>query len=72
MMPIQADEIVRTQLASQFSLRADTLKRVAKLSATLGVSFYYHTTTKLNPSAKPLPPKGRGNESKRQDPGQQP
>jgi len=40
MMPIQADEIVRTQLASQFSLRTDTLKRVAKLSATMGVSFF--------------------------------
>ena len=62
MMPIQADEIVRTQLASQFSLRTDTLKRVAKLSATLGVSFYYHATTKLNPSAKPPP----------SNPGQQP
>jgi hypothetical protein len=57
MMPIQADEIVRTQLASQFSLRTDTLKRVAKLSATLGVTFCYHATTKLNPSAKPPPSK---------------
>jgi hypothetical protein len=50
-------DAVRSQIASQFSLRTDTLKRMAILSATLGVTFYYPATTKLNPSAKPTPSK---------------
>jgi len=50
-------DAVRSQVASQFSLRTDTLKRVAKLSATLGVTFYYHAATKWHPSTKPTPSK---------------
>jgi hypothetical protein len=65
-------DAVRSQLASQFSLRTDTLKRMSNLGATLGVTFCYHLATDLNVRRIPLRPKGKGNKSKRQDPGHQP
>jgi len=34
-------DAVLSQLSSQFSLRNDTLRRMSKLGATLGVTFYY-------------------------------
>ena len=50
-------DAVPSQLASQFSLRNDTLKRISNLSATLGVTFYYHPTSKRNAPGKPVSPK---------------
>jgi len=44
-------DIVRGQLASQFSLRTETLKRMSALGATLGITFYNHR--------KPLAPTRR-------------
>jgi len=46
-------DAVPSQLASRFSLRADTLKRMSNLGATLGVTFYYESTRKLKDPVKP-------------------
>jgi hypothetical protein len=35
-------DVVPSQLASQFSLRTETLKRISNLGAALGVTFYNH------------------------------
>ena len=39
-------ELATSGLASPFSLRNETLRRVAKLGATMGVTFYHHTRSK--------------------------
>jgi hypothetical protein len=46
-------DAVPSQLSSQFSLRAETLKRISKLGATLGVTFYYHSKGEGKPPRKP-------------------
>jgi len=48
------------KIASKFSLRVDTLKRLSNLDATLGVTFYYHTTRMPNAPAKSASPKQKG------------
>jgi hypothetical protein len=45
------------KIASKFSLRADTLKRISNLGATLGVTFYYFPKGERSPPAKSPPPK---------------
>jgi hypothetical protein len=40
------------QIASQFSLSNNTLNRLSKLGATLGVTFYYHPRDEMTGSPK--------------------
>jgi len=44
-------DVVPGQLASRFSMRTETLRRLSVLGATLGVTFYYHA----QPELKALP-----------------
>jgi transposase-like protein len=50
-------DVVQGQLASQFSLRTETLKRLSGLGATLGITFYSVAKRKSRFEAAPL--KGR-------------
>jgi hypothetical protein len=47
----------RSQHASQFSLRTDTLNRLSNLGATLGVTFYYFPTDDFPLSRRNVPTK---------------
>jgi hypothetical protein len=49
-------DAARSQPVWQFALRAETLLRLSKLGATLGVTFYCHPTGQSNRPAKPAPP----------------
>ena len=51
--------VVQGQLASQFSLRTETLERLSALGATLGITFYNHLRRERKGPSKPLPPKRR-------------
>jgi hypothetical protein len=50
------DAVPSKTIASHFSLRTDTLKRMSNLGATLGVTFYYPPKSKPNAPAKPASP----------------
>ena len=52
-------DVVQGQLASQFSLRTETLKRLSALGATLGVTFYSLSKNERKGPLKPAPPKRR-------------
>lgn len=52
-------DAVQSQFASQFSLRTDTLRRMANLGATLGGTFYRLSPKCLNPRERTAPPKRR-------------
>jgi hypothetical protein len=52
-------EVVDGQLASQFSLRTETLKRLSGLGATLGITFYDYSNSQRKGPLKPIPPKRR-------------
>ena len=52
-------DIAQSQIASQFSLRSETLRRVASLGATLGITFYNHSEDQHNAMAKTVPTKRR-------------
>jgi hypothetical protein len=52
-------DIVKGQLASQFSLRTETLKRLSGLGATLGITFYHPSKSERKVPLKPIPPKRR-------------
>lgn len=52
-------DIAQSQIASQFSLCGETLKRVASLGATLGITFYNHPEDQQNTTAKTVPAKRR-------------
>jgi hypothetical protein len=51
--------VAKSQLASQFSLRSETLKRIARLGATLAITFYNHPEDQQNTVAKTVPAKRR-------------
>jgi len=51
------DAVPSKKIASHFSLRTDTLKRISNLGATLGVTFYYFPKDERNTQAKPPRPK---------------
>jgi hypothetical protein len=52
-------DVVEGQLASQFSLRTETLKRLSALGATLGITFYHSSRSGRKRPLKPIPPKRR-------------
>ena len=52
-------DVVESQLASQFSLRTETLKRLSALGATLGITFYNLSKNERKGPLKPAAPKQR-------------